>query len=149
MSTDLNPPPTLQSRIPFYQDAKFNSLLEAGNEVRAVTLGFEAVLSRVSTEMASPSRGDDRQKIQEYFGQACWDLRRNPGERNFAQAFLDLRALRNAIAHCARPESLQLRTALASPERLHHELQRLFTLTEQPIPKELITAAQSKYKHSR
>jgi CRISPR-associated Csx2 family protein len=116
--------------------------LKKGNEVRAVTLGFEAVLAMAAAAARIPA---DTRDFSKYFGHACAEFQDDPMVGPFACDFLDLRSIRNAIVHVEKPKGRnkdQLRKlcrALDDPEALREMLLVLLKRLERPIPAALVT----------
>ncbi len=111
--------------------------LQAGNYLRAATLGFEAIISRIVAAQQSrdPMTHDHRREAKDNFEEHA---RRAGKRKSPAQiAYLDLRDLRNTLAHGSRSDSGQIQNALSSEERLRafiaHQLDVLQTLVDSDL----------------
>ena len=88
--------------------------LDRGDFVRAAMFGWEACVSRACEEQDVPlAKYKERQEALERF--------ENEVEGTREDGFWSLRALRNALAHGAYPES-HIRAALKDPQKLAREL---------------------------
>lgn len=103
--------------------------LEHGDYLRAAILGFESLVTRLvqaAPVQLDPNNYDHRKSIKD-----DWDaeIRRQGRQRTETQqAYLDLRELRNALAHGSRSDFGHIQAALASEAGLRQALAQAIDL---------------------
>ena len=103
--------------------------LEHGDYLRAAILGFESLVTRLvqaAPVQLDPNNYDHRKTIKDE-----WDaeIRRQRRQRTETQqAYLDLRELRNALAHGSRSDFGHIQTVLASEASLRQALAQAIDL---------------------
>lgn len=96
--------------------------LKRGDFVRAAIFGYEAFLSRLCLEQGrDPLEFTERDALAAAFGD---ELRAGAHADWKRQAFLNLKNLRNALAHGTPPQADALRRALRDRDALRTEIQR-------------------------
>jgi len=103
--------------------------LEYGDFLRAAILGFESLLTRLVQDAPTqldPMNHAHREQIKKQWDA---DMRKPRQKRNATeQAYLDLRELRNALAHGSRSHFGEIQEALSSEERLRSTLHQAIEL---------------------
>ena len=103
--------------------------LENGDYLQAATQAFEAAISRrLAASRRDPMKYDYRKPAKDELEE---EIRRAGKNKSEAQkAYLDLRALRNALTHGNRPDKAEIQSALSSEERLKNFLGERLRLVE-------------------
>lgn len=115
-------------------------LAQNGSEQRALTLAFETAVRKIAIE-AGIDTADTRRQIDprtgnttplsSLIGRAAGSISR-PGDGSAARAFLDLKALRNAIVHVDN-ESRKSEPMLVSAKAFQDGFRRLLLPLRQPV----------------
>jgi CRISPR-associated DxTHG motif protein len=106
--------------------------LEHGDYLRAAILGFESLITRLvqaSPQSLQPLNQTHRDGIKRDWDEA---IRRQGQQRSETQqAYLDLREIRNALAHGSLSSFGHIQTALASEVNLNQALRKAIALAHQ------------------
>lgn len=114
------------------QLAAARNALNTGEYARAAALAVESLISRNMPPSADPSNYQDRDATKKQIEQACKGSR--TGEPSFLSAYVELRDLRNALAHGTRPafNTHNQQSTLASEEALKSRLLALLDSIQPP-----------------
>lgn len=105
--------------------------LDHGDYLRAAILGFESLLTQLvqaAPESLDPMNHAHRDQVK-----AQWDRAIRPRRERSAteQAYLDLRELRNVLAHGSRSNFAEIQEALSSAASLDAALRRAIELAHE------------------
>ena len=106
--------------------------LDYGDYLRAVILGFESLLTYLvekAPDQLDPMNHDHRDRVK-----SQWDeTMRKPRQQRSAtdQAYLNLRELRNVLAHGSRSKFAEIQDAISSEEKLRSALDKAIQLAHQ------------------
>lgn len=103
--------------------------LERRDYLRASILGFEALIThlvRLEQRKLDPANHEHRQQVKRHWEEQT----RRPRDRrdDMQQAYLDLRELRNCLAHGSRSEFAHIQRALANEAKLREILENAIRL---------------------
>jgi CRISPR-associated Csx2 family protein len=100
------------------QERLAKQYLESGDYLRAATFGFESVVSRLvkKERNGDPMNFSHRNEVKQRLDEEVRDARKNRTESQ--TAYLNLRELRNALAHGSRSDFAEIQGAIASEESL-------------------------------
>jgi len=114
------------------QLAAARNALNTGEYARAAALAVESLISRNMPSSADPSNYQDRDATKKQFEQACKGGR--TGNNPFLNAYIELRDLRNALAHGTKPafNTYNQQSTLASEEALKSRLLALLDSIQSP-----------------
>lgn len=105
--------------------------LDYGDYLRAAILGFESLLTHLvqaAPEQLDPLNHDHRERIKKQ-----WDagIKQQRVRSATGQAYLDLRELRNVLAHGSRSNFAEIQEALSSGDRLRESLRHAIQLAHE------------------
>jgi len=129
--------PQLRKRIAWAGNASYSERqvelarrhLANGDYLQAATQAFEAAITRrLDKTKSDPMNHDHRAAAKEKLEQEISQAGKNKSEAQ--KAYLDLRDLRNALAHGSRSNKAGIQSALSSEDNLNNFLAELLPLVE-------------------
>lgn len=114
------------------QLAAARNALHTGEYARAAALAVESLISRNMPSGTDPGNYQDRNETKKQIEDSCKGVGR--GNDPFLNAYIELRDLRNALAHGTRPtfNTYNQQTTLASEEALKSRLLALLDIIQSP-----------------